>query len=77
MANCPRCGKNIETHAVAGRQEGLRVGDVAVCSGCGTPLVLEALPYEMGLMSQEEFRALDPATRSLLERARLEIQHNQ
>lgn len=73
MGNCPSCGKNFEAHAVAGRQEGLRVGDVAVCSGCGTFLTLEAFPYEMRIMSDEEFRALDPATRSLLERARLEI----
>ncbi len=73
MGKCPRCGKYFEVHATAGRQEGLRVGDAALCSGCGTPLVLEALPYEMRLMTDEEFQALNPETRNLLERAQMLI----
>ena len=73
LGKCPSCGKNLEAHAVAGRQEGLRVGDVVVCIGCGTPLILEALPYEMRLMTKGEFEALDPTTRNLLQRAQGEI----
>lgn len=65
MAVYPCCGKNFEAHAVAGRQEGLRICDVVICSGCGVPLILQALPYEMRLMTDEEFRALDPETRPL------------
>jgi len=30
MSRCPVCGKNFEAHAVAGRQEGLRVGDPVI-----------------------------------------------
>ncbi len=75
LGKCPSCGKNFEAHAVAGHQEGLRVGDVAVCSGCGVGLILEAWPYEMRLMTDEDFQALDSQTRKLLRRAQLLIKN--
>lgn len=77
MSQCPVCGKNFEAHAVAGRQEGLRLGDPAICIGCGTYLILEALPYEMRLMSEREFHAFDPETQLLLVRASAEIKNPQ
>jgi hypothetical protein len=52
-----------------GLQEGLRVGDTAVCIGCASPLVLVELPYEFRLMTKNEVRELDYGTRELLERA--------
>ena len=74
MSRCPVCGKNFEAHATAGRQEGLRLGDPAICIGCGTYLILEALPYEMRLMSEKEFHAFDAETQLLMIRARFEIE---
>jgi len=73
MSRCPVCGKNFEAHAVAGRQEGLRVGDPVICIGCAAFLVLDALPYETRLMSEKEFQALDAGTQLLFIRALAEI----
>ncbi|HEV2119514.1 MAG TPA: hypothetical protein VGS11_05355 [Candidatus Bathyarchaeia archaeon] len=70
MGHCPSCGKQFELHATVGLQEGLRVGDTAICIGCTSPLVLVELPYEFRLMTSDELAELDNETRELLERAR-------
>ena len=73
VANCPQCGKAFEAHVVVGRQEGLRVGDVAMCIGCATPLVLEAFPYEFRKMTAKELSSLDLDTKLTLARAKAKI----
>lgn len=73
MGRCPSCGKQFELHATVGLQEGLRVGDVAVCIGCASPLILLELPYEFRLMTKKELEKLDAGTRRLLEAAQAEI----
>jgi hypothetical protein len=77
MGRCPTCGKQFELHATVGLQEGLRVGDAAVCIGCASPLVLVELPYEFRLMTKKELEELDPGTRRLLEKAQAEIREDQ
>ena len=59
-----------------GSQEGLRVGDTAICIGCASPLVLTELPYEFRLMTKEELEALDYGTRSLLEQGQAHIRED-
>ncbi|TMI27994.1 hypothetical protein E6H30_02205 [Candidatus Bathyarchaeota archaeon] len=73
MGCCPSCGKQFELHVTVGSQEGLRVGDTAICIGCASPLVLTELPYEFRLMTKEEVEALDYGTRSLLEQGQANI----
>ncbi len=76
MGRCPTCGKQFELHATVGFQRGLRVGDVAVCVGCASPLVLEEVPYEFRLMTEKELEALDSGTRRLLEKAQANIRED-
>jgi hypothetical protein len=73
MGRCPSCGKEFELHATVGLQEGLRVGDTAVCIGCASPLVLVELPYEFRLMTKNEIEKLDYGTRKLLDQGQAEI----
>jgi hypothetical protein len=63
----------MEAHASTRGPEGLAVGDPAICFGCGTPLVVEALPYQVRAMSRKELLELDPETRAMIERAQEEI----
>ena len=76
MGCCPSCGKQFELHATVGRQEGLRVGDTAVCIGCASALVLVEVPYEFRLMTEKEVEALDYEMRTLLERAQANIRED-
>jgi hypothetical protein len=76
MGRCPSCGKQFELHATVGLQEGLRLGDTAVCIGCASPLVLEELPYEFRLMTKKEMEELDYGTRKLLEKAQANIRED-
>ncbi len=76
MGRCPSCGKKFELHAMAGVQDGLRVGDTGVCIGCASALVLEELPYEFRLMTKKEIERLDYGTRMLLERAQANIRED-
>lgn len=76
MGRCPTCGKQFELHATVGFQRGLRVGDVAVCIGCASPLVLEEVPYEYRLMTEKELEALEPEMRRLLEKAQANIRES-
>jgi len=73
MGRCPKCDKQFELHAIVGFQRGVRVGDIAVCVGCATALVLEHVPYEYRLMTKKEIENLDYSTRELLEKARANI----
>jgi hypothetical protein len=63
-------------HATVGLQEGLRVGDTAVCIGCASALVLVELPYEFRLMTRKEVEELDYGTRMLLEQAQANIRED-
>jgi hypothetical protein len=76
MGSCPACGKQFELHATIGPRIGLRVGDIAVCVGCASALVLEQVPYEYRLMTTEEIEALDYAMRGLLARAQANIRED-
>ncbi len=76
MGRCPTCGKQFELHATVGFQRGLRVGDVAVCIGCASPLVLEQVPYEYRLMTEKELEELDPELKRLLEKAQANIRES-
>ena len=73
MGKCPVCGKNLEAHATVGPEKEFNVGDVAVCIGCATPLILVTLPYEFRIMAEKELSALDPGTSQLLKRARKNV----
>ncbi len=73
MGKCPACGKNLEAHATVGPEKDFKVGDVAICIGCATPLILVTLPYEFRIMTSEELLALDMGTSQLLKRARKNI----
>jgi hypothetical protein len=44
LGKCPVCGKNLEAHATVGPEKEFKVGDVAICIGCATPLILVTLP---------------------------------
>jgi hypothetical protein len=76
MGRCPSCGNQFELHVTVGSEEGLRVGDAAVCIGCASPLVLTELPYEFRLMTKEEVEALDYGTRSLLEKGQAHVRED-
>ena len=69
MGCCPSCGKQFELHVTVGSQEGLRVGDTAICIGCASPLVLTELPYEFRLMTNKKNGGARSETRQLLEKA--------
>lgn len=58
---------------MVGRQEGLRVGDVAVCIRCASPLITVGLPYEFRLMTKVEFEELDSETKRFLEKAQARV----
>jgi len=76
MGRCPTCGKQFELHATVGPQIGLREGDIAVCIGCASALVLEQVPYEYRLMTKKEIEELDYEMRKLLERAQANIRED-
>ena len=76
MGRCPSCGNQFELHVTVGSEEGLRIGDAAVCIRCASPLVLTELPYEFRLMTKEEVEALDYGTRSLLEQGQTHIRED-
>jgi hypothetical protein len=76
MGRCPSCGNQFELHVTVGSEEGLRVGDTAVCIRCASPLVLTELPYEFRLMTKEEVEALDSQTRKLLEQGQAHIRED-
>ena len=76
MGRCPTCGKQFELHATVGFQRGLRLGDVSVCIGCASPLILVELPYEFRLMTKKELEELDPGTKRLLEKAQANIRES-
>ena len=76
MGRCPSCGKQFELHVIVGLQEGLRVGDTAVCIGCASVLVLKELPYEFRLMTEKEVEELDYGTRKLLGKAQANIRED-
>ena len=76
MGRCPTCGKQFELHATVGFQRGLRVGDVAVCVGCASPLVLEEVPYEFRLMTEKELEELEPGIKRLLKKAQANIRES-
>ncbi len=73
MRKCPVCAKNLEAHATVGPEKDFKVGDVSICIGCATPLILVALPYEFRIMTPDELLALDTGTSQLLRRARKDI----
>jgi hypothetical protein len=76
MGRCPSCGNQFELHVTVGSEEGLRVGDTAVCIRCASPLVLTELPYEFRLLTKEEVEKLDNGTRKLLERGQALIRED-
>jgi hypothetical protein len=73
MDCCPKCGKNIEAHASVGRDSPLAIGDICLCIGCGTPLRIVALPYEMREMTLDELAELEPRQIDIIVRGRLQI----
>jgi hypothetical protein len=76
MGRCPTCGKQFELHDTVGPRTGLRVGDIAVCVGCASALVLEQVPYEYRLMTKKEIDNLDYSARELLEKAQANIRED-
>ena len=73
LGNCPKCGKNFGAHEFVGRTSPLVVGDVVLCVGCGTPLVIVALPYEMRAMTSTELANLDARQIDFIVRGRQKI----
>ena len=73
MGKCPRCGKTLEAHATVGGNEELKVGDLSICIGCATPLILVALPYEFRVLMSRFWLELDPDTKLLLAKAQEKI----
>jgi len=76
MGRCPSCGKQFELHATVGFQRGLRLGDIAVCIGCASALVLVEVPYEYRLMTKKEIEKLDYEMRRLLEKVQANIRED-
>jgi len=60
LGKCPVCSKNLDAQETVEPDREFNVGDVAICIGCATPLILVTLPYEFRVVTQEELLALDP-----------------
>lgn len=65
--SCPACHHTLDACTGVNHDHGPKDGDLTLCIGCGSFLVIESLtPYQLRLMTQKEIDELDDATLNLM-----------